>query len=504
MISLRGQKEGEGVSGVWSVLKLAARAAMWRTTPDPPLVGLPALIGWTLVLAVERVAIQYADAAPSPGFTPYGLNALVAWLAIMLAVAAFFMRPQARTTALAAMVALSVIVEGVLSAIQLAAARLLPASDPSELLFSWFPALNVDWFADLVGLALPIAFVLAPAVSWIGGMFVIVYSLQGGARLRLLGTVVALWAALFVAKGVVPHAPVFVAPGFDVSTANWWEYIRAGHLAHAATEISDRVKGRAKAKPSAAQVEKTQPALMQTAVARLAPQTPGTTDVYALAVAGWSDLDVFLKEIDGALDALGQVLPIRDRALRLVNNRTTLDTVPLASRRNLAAAVHAIAALMDKDEDVLLLVLSSHGAANGFALQLPAGSSQLLTPHELKGVLDAEGIKNRIVIVSACYSGTFVAPLANEDTIVLTAADEKSTSFGCAAQRDWTYFGDAFFRQSLHPGADLKGAFDHARILIQSWETLDRLPPSNPQAHFGSALTARLAPVLESIARGGQ
>ncbi len=58
--------------------------------------------------------------------------------------------------------------------------------------------------------------------------------------------------------------------------------------------------------------------------------------------------------------------------------------------------------------------------------------------------------------------------LANDDTIVLTAADAKSTSFGCAPERDWTYFGDAFFKKhSLRPGADFRRAFDNARVLIQ-------------------------------------
>jgi hypothetical protein len=101
----------------------------------------------------------------------------------------------------------------------------------------------------------------------------------------------------------------------------------------------------------------------------------------ALGVAGWAELDVFVKEIDGALGALGQILPIQDRSVRLINNRETVDTAPLASRRNFAAAVHGIAERMDKDEDVLLLVMSSHGNATGFSLQLPAGSTQLLTPH---------------------------------------------------------------------------------------------------------------------------
>jgi hypothetical protein len=83
--------------------------------------------------------------------------------------------------------------------------------------------------------------------------------------------------------------------------------------------------------------------------------------------------------------------------------------------------------------------------------------------------------------------------LANDNTIVMTAADAHHPSFGCAPQRDWTYFGDAFFRQSLHPGADFKNAFDHARVLIHRWEMRDHAVPSNPQGSFGSALEAAAA-----------
>jgi hypothetical protein len=71
---------------VWPVFKLAARAAVWRTTPDPPLVGLPALLGWTLALAAVRIALQRINAGTVAHFNPYGLNAVVTWLALELAV----------------------------------------------------------------------------------------------------------------------------------------------------------------------------------------------------------------------------------------------------------------------------------------------------------------------------------------------------------------------------------------------------------------------------------
>jgi hypothetical protein len=300
-----------------------------------------------------------------------------------------------------------------------------------------------------------------------------------------------LWAALFVASCLVPHAPVLAGPSFDIRDGIRWEYAQAKQVA----------RGDANPDPdiAAARVRGLQPALLQAAVARLAPQTKGRTDLYTIGMAGWSDQDVFLKEVDGALAALEQSLPIGGRTLRLINYPKTIETTPLASRRNFAAAVRAVGQVMDKAQDVLVLFMTSHGAKSGIALQLPGGGQAVLSAQDVKAVLDAEGIKHRVVIVSACYGGVFVEPLANDHTIVLSAADARSTSFGCAAGRDWTYFGDALFRQSLRPGVDFRRAFEHARILIRGWEKLDRLPPSNPQGHFGPALVEKLDSVFRSM-----
>jgi hypothetical protein len=119
----------------------------------------------------------------------------------------------------------------------------------------------------------------------------------------------------------------------------------------------------------------------------------------------------------------------------------------------------------------------------------------MLAPEDVAAVLDREGIKNRVVIVSACYSGVFVKPLANDNTIVMTAADDKHTSFGCSNEREWTYFGDAFFNHGLLPGGDIEEAFRDAKMTIGQWEARDGLEASNPQGFFGRALMAKLAPV---------
>jgi hypothetical protein len=215
-------------------------------------------------------------------------------------------------------------------------------------------------------------------------------------------------------------------------------------------------------------------------------------------------MDVFRKEVDGGLAAINAVLPIKSRTVRLINHPATVASIPLATEQNFATAVHAVGGAMDKDNDVLVLLMTSHGDRNGFGLRLPFRTIDL-TPKEVAGTLDHEGIKNRVVIVSACFSGIFVPPLQNDNTIVMTAADANHTSFGCAPENDWTYFGDAFFRQALQPGTDFRNAFDHARVLIEGWELMDRAPSSNPQGSFGPALVAKLAPFFgRTRAREGQ
>lgn len=453
-----------------SILELAGRAAVWRTTPEPRPVGLASLLGFIVVLATLRVTLQFLAAGPHGAFNPYGINALIAWLALEIAAAALVIPTAGRVTALTAMVALLVVAEFIIGAINAAVSLAFPAA-----------AAAAVW----VRLA-PIAILTVVSVWWIGTTVAVIRSVAPASRLRALGQAAAVWVVLAAVTVLIPHAPVFVAQGFDIRTANLWERLYA--TARPPPEDS------APPQSEAASFETAQQALLQAEIGGLAPPKQGATNIYALGVGGWADQDVFLKELDGGLAAIGGILPIQGHTLRLVNHHETTETVPIANQRNFAASVHALGTAMNKDGDVLVLLMTSHGTSTGFGLRLPSGVTTELTPQEVAGTLDKEGIKNRIVIVSACFAGTFLPPLANDDTIVLTASDANNTSFGCAPERDWTYFGDALFRQSIRRGWDLQRAFDNARVLISGWEMMDRARPSNPQAHFGPTLVAKLAP----------
>jgi peptidase C13-like protein len=465
------------------VLKLSGRATIWRMTSDPHPAGLASLLIIAAALVALRVALQFVSTGADADFNAYGLNAVIAWLALETAIAALLIPAAWRTTALAAMLVLLLIAEFIIGTISIAFSRLPPV-----------PGLDAFWLGHFWPTA---AIFVCASIWWIGAMTAVMRSVVPGQPFAAFGRVVALWAALIALTVVVPHEQVFVADGSDVHTANVWDYLFPRHLAR---EEDDE----APAADATATIDQSQRELLKAQIDRLAPAKQDGTSIYALGVAGWADQDVFLKEMDGGLAALGGILPIQGHTLRLVNHRETTESAPLANQRNFAAAVHDVGAVMNKDADILVLLMTSHGTPSGFALRLPNEVTSELTPQEVAGTLAKEGIKNRIVIVSACYSGTFIPPLANDDTIVLTASDAKNASFGCAPERDWTYFGDAFFRQSLRPGWDLQHAFDNARVLISGWELMDRAPPSNPQGHFGPALVGKLAPYFASAATARQ
>src|SRR5258707_276544 len=139
---------------------------------------------------------------------------------------------------------------------------------------------------------------------------------------------------------------------------------------------------------------------------------------------------------------------------------------------------------MNGDRDILFLILTSHGSQEGLAVN--AGrSAETLKPSNLAGMLKRTGIRYKVVIISACYSGVFIPPIADADTLVITAADANHSSFGCEDKAKWTYFGDAFFNAALRRANNLKDAFLMARSLVLRRELREGFEPSHPQMAGG-------------------
>jgi hypothetical protein len=463
----------------WTVLRIAFRAAIWKSSPQERFDGsFGHLLAWCGALVAIWLVADFLRAHGDPSaFSPYGLNARVAWLAVSLTLAALFVRPDRRLSYLTISTALSVVLEVIFgSALALATPYLSDFAGDS-----WWLGM-ANWFGVL----------MLYDVWWVGAVSKILDSVQPD-RAPQWRRAMVMWVALLAALAAVPHYPVFVGRDFNSYGANAWEYTRAA-LTPSKPEPEPRPR------IDIAEAELAQPALVAAMTATLEPERPGRTDVYAIGVAGWAPQNVFLKELKAALDIVDKTLPIKGRSALLINNADTVADIPIANRQNFAAVVHAVAQRMNKDEDVLFLFMTSHGSPRGVALLLPGSVNTTLSPADVVAVLEREGIKNRIVVVSSCYAGVFIKPLANVDTIVLTAADETNTSFGCSDDRDWTYFGEALFARSLTPGKPLDAAFVEAKTLIGEWEAEQKITPSNPQAHFGARLLERLSSVQHARA----
>ncbi|KRB42140.1 C13 family peptidase [Acidovorax sp. Root70] len=238
--------------------------------------------------------------------------------------------------------------------------------------------------------------------------------------------------------------------------------------------------------------------LWQQQVDALAPERPGVTDVYGLVFAPYADEDVFRRESTMVSALLQERFDARGRVLHLLNHADTAQTHPWATPENLQRAVAALAARMDREHDVLVIYMTSHGARNHelaaahWPLQVPP-----VTPEMLRAALDEAGIRNRVIAVSACFSGGWIEPLANDSTLIMTAADATHTSYGCGRLSELTFFGRAVFHEQLRQTHSFTEAFAKAVPLIQQREVEAGKADgfSNPQIRLGK----QIAPVLQAL-----
>src|SRR5215468_7663134 len=116
--------------------------------------------------------------------------------------------------------------------------------------------------------------------------------------------------------------------------------------------------------------------------------------VTVLAFGLFGAQSVFESEAKGAASIVAQRMGTSSVIVR-ANTKTRRD-VTVAS---IGDAVRAAAERMDRESDVMVLILTSHGSQAGVAVQ--AGKRvEVLAPAELSGMLNRAGVRHRIVIIS--------------------------------------------------------------------------------------------------------
>jgi hypothetical protein len=248
-----------------------------------------------------------------------------------------------------------------------------------------------------------------------------------------------------------------------------------------------------------------QAGLLEFRLAELEPERPGVEDLYFIGVAPYALQDTFVRELDVVKRLMDGRFDTAGRSLVLVNHAATLQEQPIATATNLRSAIERVAAGINTEEDVLFLFLTSHGnEAHELAFELPPLQLQQLTPTALARMLNDSGIKWKIVVVSACFSGAYIEPLKDEFTLVITASDDRHQSFGCEYDSDFTWFSKAYFDQALRGTQSFTEAFERARAAIVEREKGRGLAPSNPQMAVGAAMREKLESITRRLeAQGG-
>jgi hypothetical protein len=250
-----------------------------------------------------------------------------------------------------------------------------------------------------------------------------------------------------------------------------------------------------------------QPQILQAKLQAIGAGQPGRVNLYAITFAPDASANVFQRE--GHLVALlmQERFGADGKTIELVNHAGTVREWPWATPLNLQRAIQRVAQVMDRDEDVLFIHLTSHGAREGkLSADFWPLSVDPVTPQMLRTWLDEAGIRQRVISVSACYSGSWIEPLAEPGTLVMTAADAEHTSYGCGRKSPLTYFGRAMFDEQLRRTRSFGQAHAEARTVIErrEQEAGKRDGYSNPQIRIGERIREPLARLEAELGKAGE
>ena len=394
-------------------------------------------------------------------------------------------------------------------------------------LFSWLTA-NGEGHFNGQGLA---SYLLWPFIALIAGIFVA--QRNGLGRLMLVPVVLWLAADIYIALfqsllqylGLIDRLPNFILPWmnslflvlFIWQTVSlvlifakqlkwpWWEQllILVGTIVTLAIwqqAVSSQPiwKVEAQVEPIMLSEEAlyAQPHLLDDMLSQLQKGVFGETHWYFMGVAGAGYEDVFKTEVENTQRMFDTRFGAFGRSLALINNVNTQSTLPIASRTSIARALARLGQQMGSD-DVLFLFMTSHGKQNVFELANDPIDLSSINPKWLRETLDRSNIRWRVLVISACYSGSFIPALQSQNTIIITASAADKPSFGCSNEADYTYFGRAFFAEAMRDQNSLSAAFNVAKKIISKREKETGYPPSDPQMQVGANI-ATILPQIES------
>ncbi len=441
------------VQALWANLCTAARVIFFRPFNWRDFKVSRSQLAYLVVLDLAWLAlVDFYLALPVPRFSWYGVSHYALSLLLTLLAAALVSSRMAYRASLLALLVMTAASSLLISVVYLLA---------------WFAQDSLP-FAHA---AIPMLLYVFAAIWAMAALFRIVQALyfQPAPSALYLSSVFAVFTMLIY--GLVPHQNFFYD---DAPSEQTDVYQRARELDVEAIFYH-------------------QPQLVEQQLASLLLAQKNKTNLYFVGFAGQAEEQVFGNEVRFAKNLLDQRFASAGHSIALINSMDTVQDAPLANQHNLDAVLQGVAARMDKKRDVLFLYLSSHGAKDQ---QLSVSFWPLrlnnLKAETLKEMLDNSGIQNRVIVVSACYSGGFLDALKDDNSLIMTASSRDHVSYGCGDATQYTYFGESYFVQSLAHGNSFISAFSDAQERIAAREKSEGKDSSAPQIHIGTNIEAKL------------
>ena len=279
------------------------------------------------------------------------------------------------------------------------------------------------------------------------------------------------WA---VGGGLLVIAPIWLAPLIGPLDSWWREFDAVQNDPDAISPASEAVLA-------------AQQFMLDRALDQLEDERPGVTDLYFVGFAPDARRPGFVTDVDAAQRAMDERWNTNGRSVVLVNSPLTVAERPFATITHLREVLLEIGDIIDADDDIVMIYLAgSSGKDHALTAVNPPLELIGLTPQGLRQLLDAAGIRWRIVVVSTCYAGAWVDALQDDETMVVASSPADVRGNDCTGGIAPTAFGDAFFANAVRRTDDLAQAFDAAR------KSLVARHEAEPVLSLGAGIAERL------------
>jgi hypothetical protein len=160
---------------------------------------------------------------------------------------------------------------------------------------------------------------------------------------------------------------------------------------------------------------------------------------------------------------------------------------PFATPATLAEALQQISSHAGPD-DIVVVFISTHGNRKILSVNVAHQEFKPMTATQLSAALAPLGNRPTVVILAACFSGSFLPELQAERRIVITSASGERASFGCQADSRNTFFTEELFANDFDASKSLSQMMAGAKVRVSRREHALNFPNSEPQMSVGPGL----------------